>query len=132
MISRGKRPADDASVPDQPQTTPYGLGTAGHDFTLQAVMQLQGNVGQLTTKIESLSGSVDGLGAKVDDLVKWKYGIIGGAIALGAVCTFAGFLINRFADRVSFAPTAAPATVSLPLPPGTAIAPAAPAVPARR
>lgn len=112
MTVRTKRAGEENSVPQQPQTTPYGLGFPGHDFTLQTIVQLQGTLGELKAEIRGLTVAVDGVKSRVDDLVKWKQAILGGAVALGAVIALVGFLVTRYGDRVVLAPASPPVTGS--------------------
>lgn len=60
-------------------------GQHDHSFTLQAIMELQKSSAEVSTRVEALKSSVDGLKAKVDDLVAWKYKILGG-VAVAGIC----------------------------------------------
>ncbi len=86
------------STPVLPQTSPNNYTGHTHDFTLQAVMELQKSVGELTSTIKTMSTSLDGVKAKVDDLVGWKNKIIGGAAVLTVVGALLGFLVGKFSD----------------------------------
>lgn len=112
--SRAKKPAAATdSEPSTPaQTTPTGgaFGQVDHSFTLQAVMELQKSVGKLEHKIDSLSGSVDGMKSKVEDLVHWKHKILGGAAVLVFIGGAFGFLASKVSDHVSWKSPSTPAT----------------------
>ncbi len=96
-------------------TTPGYMPGADHSFTLQAVMEMQKTLGQLTTQVEALKGSVDGVKSKVDDLIGWKHKILGGAAVLGAIIALGGFGIGKFWDNISFKPTVpTPQTIAPP------------------
>ena len=114
MATRGaKAPATD-SVPQMPQTSPSNFGQPNHDFTLQAVMELQKSMGEMNSTLKTLSSTIDGVKGKVDDLVGWKHKILGGAAALLFAGSVLGFLIAKFSDLFvlkSSASTAQVATV---------------------
>lgn len=93
-------PAED-SVPQDPQVQPLPSALPGHDFTLQAVIEMQRTLGQLDANISGLKGSVDGLKTKVDDLVAWKHKLVGGAAVLVVVGGIIGWLIKGAADYVT-------------------------------
>lgn len=82
---------------------------------VQAVMELRTAMHQMDTdnkvamakietKLDSLKSSVDGTKQKVDDLVRWKTLILGGAVVLGAVSAMAWGAYVKFGDRISIAP----------------------------
>ena len=99
----------DDVVPQSPQTTPYGIGAGqpGHDFTLQAVMELQKSVAEMNSSLVAVRASVDSMKSKLDDLMVWKNKIIGGAIVLGAVVTLLGFLTGKASEYLTLKPIAA-------------------------
>lgn len=106
-MATGKSKATDVdSAPSSPQTTPDRIahGQPGHDFTLQAVMELQKSVGELVARVDALRSSVDGVRSKVDDLVGWKHRIVGGAVVFGVVATVLGFVIGKASDYVTLTP----------------------------
>ena len=112
---RPRRPTPQAaeSLPAAPQTTPTGVGfgQVDYSFTLQAVMDMHKSVGELTSTVNALKTSIDSVKSKVDQLTDWKNRILGGAIALGAVCTLLGIGITKFSDYVTFK---APEKITLP------------------
>lgn len=59
---------------------------------------------KIDAKLDSLKSSVDGAKQKVDDLVRWKTLILGGAVVLGAVSAMAWGAYVKFGDRISIAP----------------------------
>lgn len=125
--TRRNRAADAESVPQLPQSTPAMLGQNlhGHDFTLQAVMEMQKSVGQMQASVDSLRNSVDGLKGKVDDLVGWKHKIVGGVAVIGVMGAVIGWALAKASDYVTIkVPAGAPLVVA------PAAAPPAAAVPA--
>ena len=67
-----------------PQVTPTGIGYGHPEFHfVQSVMELQKSNAEISTNLAHLVKSVDSLKSKVDDLVKWKTLVIGGAITIG-------------------------------------------------
>lgn len=96
-----KRSSDDqaSSTPlNFPNVTPR-TGTANHDFTLQAVMEMQHTLGNLVAKTDRLIVDVKSQGEKVDSLrlrFSWFSGIAAAA----------GFLIATILATAKFFPIA--------------------------
>ena len=67
--------------PQSPQVPASQIATGLHDhsFTLQAIMELQKSSAEISTNLQTLKSSVDGVKSKVEDLVGWKNKIVGGA-----------------------------------------------------
>lgn len=88
-----------------PATTPSesyaAFGGVDHSFTLQAIMDLKGSMGELKSSVDQLRTSIEGMKSKVDDLVTWKHKIIGGAVVLGVVISVCAFLVGKFSDYVT-------------------------------
>lgn len=114
--TRTRRPVDDDSEPQVPQSTPTSLGAYGqpsHDFTLQAVMELQKSVGEMNATLQTVKSSLDSVKTKVEDLVGWKHKIIGGAAVLIACGGFVGWALAKASDYVTVRiPTGAPVVVA--------------------
>lgn len=85
-----------------------------HDFTLQAVIEMQRTLGHLDANISGLKSSVDGLKGKVDDLVAWKHKLVGGAAVLVVVGGIIGWLVKGAADYVTLKVPAQTAVVVQP------------------
>ncbi|KXJ63047.1 hypothetical protein AXY46_03250 [Achromobacter xylosoxidans] len=108
-----------------PQTTPTAVGFGSHDhsFTLQAIIDLKASMVELRTSFDAVKASVDSTKSKVDDLINWKNRILGGAVVLGVVSAFLGFVIAKGSDYVTFkqptayspAPVVAPSAAPQPL-----------------
>ena len=96
-------PAND-SVANVPQSTPEVIrtGQPGHDFVLQAVMELQLAVGKLDAKLDGVKTSIDSTKSKVDDLVGWKNKILGGVAVLVAIIAAMGFLAGKASEYLNF------------------------------
>ena len=114
------------SVAQVPQLTPsmVGMGMPGHDFTLQAVMELQKAVGELNANVQAMKTSIDGVKGKVDDLVGWKNKILGGAAVLLAVVSVLAFVLGKASDYVTFKSPPASGQVATP---SSAVVPSSPA-----
>ena len=65
-------------------------------------MELQKSVGELNSNVQALKASVESTKGKVDDLVRWKHMIFGGAVALGAVISAAVWVGTKLSDYVQF------------------------------
>ncbi len=82
-------------------------------------MELHKSVGELNANVHSMKTSLDGLKGKVDDLVKWKNMIIGGAAVLGFAFTVLGVVIAKASEYVTLKtppPVSAPAPLPAPAP----------------
>lgn len=71
---------------------------------------------RLEGKVDSLKESSDSTRKKVEDLVRWKTLILGGAVTIGVVVSVLVGLVTKFGDRFSMdskpqvsAPVAPPA-----------------------
>lgn len=134
-----KRAAKSAdSVPQVPMSTPSQFGMPGHDFTLQAVMELQKSLGQMEAKLDGVVRSVDSMKTKVEDLVGLKQKMIGGTVVLGVVCSVLGFALSKGWDYITIQKPTPQPVQSQPVQPPPAPVQAspqapkpAPAVPAR-
>lgn len=92
----------DEVTPSDIQMTPLrsiGFGHPEYQF-IQAIMEMQKSLGEVNASVQALSKALDNtdkdlkesihsLKSKVDDLVRWKTLILGGAITIG-------FLIGIF------------------------------------
>ncbi len=108
------RKKGDESSPTPPQTVPSQSGavTGSYDsFIWQQLTEIQKSTTEINSNLQNLKSSVDGLKTKVEDLVNWKNKIIGGAIVLGAVCAFIGFLASKASDYITIK---APTTIQAP------------------
>lgn len=113
MATAKQRAAE--TEPIAPLTAPSAMGFAHESsFTLTMLMELQKSVTEINTNLQNLKSSVDSTKSKVDDLVGWKNKIIGGAIAIGAVCTIIGFALSKVSDYISIKAPAATQTVTSP------------------
>jgi hypothetical protein len=73
------------------ESTPRHIGYGHPEYAfVQAIMELQKSLGEIKAEIHALQVMTDNtqskvvtLGQKVDDLVKWKHLILGGAVTLG-------------------------------------------------
>ena len=52
---------------------------------IQALSAIQKSLGEINASLAALRTITEGTKAKVDDLVRWKHLILGGAITLGFV-----------------------------------------------
>jgi hypothetical protein len=76
-----------------PETTPPAYAQPGHDFTLQAVIQMQKSIGELCAKTDRLISDVKSHGDKIDGIRLTLAWVAGGAavvgVIVGAAITFA-------------------------------------------
>lgn len=126
MATRRTHAAD--STPQVPQSLPPAFSNhgQGHDFTLQAIMELQKSVAEMNTTMRAMKESLDGVKSKVDDLIGWKHKIIGGAAVLVVVGGVIGWVIGKASEYVSVRVPAGVPVVVAPAPPTAAPAAQAP------
>ena len=75
------------ATPPQPQLPPpqeIGRGHPEYHF-VQSVMEMQKTLGEINASIKHLTLVTESTKAKVDDLVKWKHMIVGGAVVIGSL-----------------------------------------------
>lgn len=78
-----------------PKTTPQDYVPQGHDFTLQAVIEMQRSVGELTAKVDRLISDVKSQGDKIDGVRMRLAWVAGGAAAVGFLLAL-GLTAARF------------------------------------
>ena len=75
---------DDEAPASIPQTSPRSIGYGHTEYQfIQSIMEMQKSLGEINASIQTLNKAVEGTKSKVDDLVKWKNMIMGGAITIG-------------------------------------------------
>lgn len=83
-------PQHDAVTPSFPETTPQ-FPQPTHDFTLQAVMEMQRTLGGLCEKVDGMSINLRSQGEKIDTVrqqisfVKGALWVIGGLVTLAII-----------------------------------------------
>ena len=111
MSRRQTQPLRTATDPQEPspapvQSTPpqgFGIGMGHPEFHfVTGLMDVQKQLGEIKASIETLTKTVDSTKSKVDDLVGWKNRILGGAVAIGAVCALLGFGVTKLSSYVTF------------------------------
>jgi hypothetical protein len=66
------------------ESTPRRVGYGHPEYNfIQSIMEMQKSLGEINASIQALRVSVDSTKTKVDDLVKWKHMILGGAVTIG-------------------------------------------------
>jgi hypothetical protein len=89
------------ALPDTP--TPR-YAQSGHDFTLQAVMEMHKSVGELSAKVERLIGDVEGQSKKMDTLMHnasfIKGGIAASVVFITVIVGIASFILNTKWDAL--------------------------------
>lgn len=88
------------SVPQVPPVPNIGYGHPEYNF-VQSIMEMQKSITQLQTSMQHLTTSVEGVKTKVDDLIRWKNMILGGAVVLGALLTTAVYLANKASEYLT-------------------------------
>lgn len=105
-------------LPPSPSAAPIsepksiGYGHPEYNF-VQGLMGLQAELHKSDTshqvalarieqKLDTLTEVVNSTKSKVDDLTKWKFMIVGGAIVAGALGGIVLTLFAKFGDKVSF------------------------------
>lgn len=118
MSSTARNRQEDGEPQRPPVTEPYphiGRGHPEYHF-VQSLMELsavmhrmdadqKASTARLESKLDALKESTDSTKKKVEDLVRWKTLILGGAVALGIVVSGVFTLYVKFGDRITIAPT---------------------------
>lgn len=94
-MARPPRQGQENEIPPTsfPETTPPRFSQPGHDFTLQAVIEMQKSIGELSAKTDRLISDVKSHGDKIDGIRLTLAWVAGGAavvgVIVGAAITFA-------------------------------------------
>jgi|GEM_PF-1530489 len=96
-----KKIADDAPS-GAPQTVPKDIGFGHPEYQfVQSIMEMQKSLGEINSSIKTLNASVSSANSKVDDLVKWKNMIVGGAFVIGVVLSGTYVIISKASDYLT-------------------------------
>lgn len=118
-INQEGTPPSTAST--EPPKTGIGYGHPEFHF-VESLMELNRNIGKMDTdqkvamtrmeeQLKSVKEATESTKKKVEDLVRWRFMILGGAIALGAVATMVLGLFTKFGDRVTLQTIPSPGPV---------------------
>ena len=100
---RGKA-GQDATPSSMPKTTPQEFSQPSHDFTLQAVMEMQRTLGEYAAKIDRLVDDVGKLSGRFGEVEKGVHAVKVGAIVAGTILTVVGGVFWwAIGDRVAAA-----------------------------
>lgn len=104
MAATSRRQKTPDATPESPVSVPT-YSSPGHDFTLQAVMEMQKSVGQLTGEITALSSAVEKLDTKLSKLDEKLSGVTHKVYAAGVVISIlvlvGGFFVNKAWDMAA-------------------------------
>lgn len=96
-----KNQADEAPA-STPQIEPKNIGYGHPEYQfVQSIMEMQKSLGEINASIKTLSSSISSTNSKVDDLVKWKNMILGGAIVVGVLLSGSYIIISKAADYLT-------------------------------
>lgn len=98
----------DVSSPVVPISTPHQT-SFGHPYSQveQRLNDLLFRMGELTTKVDTLTKTVDSTKSKVEDIVAWRNRILGGVIVVGVLASLVTVVVTKFADWISIKPPTA-------------------------
>lgn len=104
-MAREPRAAQDDVAPEtMPETPPPRYAQPGHDFTLQAIMDMKGSHHELIAKVDRLISDVKSQGEKLDDLRHQASFIKGGIAAsvffVTVIVAVATFILNAKWDAL--------------------------------
>jgi len=89
-MAKSPRNESGESVPTSfAETTPKAYTQSGHDFTLQAVMEMQRTLGEMSSKLDRVVADVKSHGDKLDTIRSQISFVKGGLWVLGALVAFA-------------------------------------------
>jgi hypothetical protein len=77
-----------------------GIGHPEYNF-VQGLMEVQKSLATMNANLEHLTKTVDSTKSKVEDLVKWKSALIGGAITIGAMLSMLVYVVKVGAEYVA-------------------------------
>jgi hypothetical protein len=101
---QARRPGDDTIPGILPDTPTPKYAQPGHDFTLQAVMEMHKSIGELSAKTDRLIADVSGQSKQIDGLRHQasfiKGGLAVGVIMIGIFITIASFFLSSKWDAV--------------------------------
>lgn len=85
-----------------PQTIPPSIGYGHPEYHfVQSISEMQKSLGEINASIKALEKSVESTKSKVEDLVKWKNMILGGAIVAGVLISGISLLLSKASDYVT-------------------------------
>jgi len=91
---------DDEAPASIPQTSPRSIGYGHPEYQfIQSIMEMQKSLGEINASIQALNKTVESTKSKVDDLVKWKNMIMGGAITIGFLLGIGLTLFKVFLNK---------------------------------
>ncbi len=76
-------------------------GGYDHSVSIQMLMEIQKSIVKIDCKIETLESSIQSTKSKVEDLVKWKYLIVGGATVAAFAITGAAYVAKSAIDTLN-------------------------------
>jgi hypothetical protein len=117
-MARGQhRDTEDTAPPPRSDTLPPPA-QAGHDFTLQAIMEMQKTLGQFTAKIDRLVEDSGKLTTRLGEVEKAVDRVKTGAIVGAAIFSVVGVVLWwAIGDRITVAVRTAITTPSIIIPP---------------
>lgn len=90
MSLKPQNDSDSGTTAPVQESTPPRLGYGHPEYNfIQSIMEMQKSLGEINASIQALRAVVDSTKSKVDELVKWKHMIIGGAITIGFLASLA-------------------------------------------
>lgn len=99
----GNQPAN--TTPQDAGAPPHFSGHHDHSFTLQAIMELQKSVGQISAEVKALAVASEKIDGKLDKIEEKVSGVTHKLYAAGVVMTIllviGGFLINKAWDMAA-------------------------------
>lgn len=100
--TNNQNPKADNTPAAIPQTTPTSIGYGHPEYHfVQSISEMQKSLGEINSSIKALEKSVESTKSKVEDLVKWKNMILGGAIVAGVLISVFVFLLSKVSDYVT-------------------------------
>lgn len=97
----------DVAPGDLPDVPPGREQRHTHDFTLQAVVEMQRSIGELGAKVDRLVADVDSQGLKIDGLKQWQSKLFGAAAVIAATVAIVWTVLNIVPwSRISIDPPA--------------------------
>jgi hypothetical protein len=114
MVRPSQKDAPQEITPKSFPETPPRFQQHGHDFTLQAVMEMQKSLGDLSSKTDRLIADSKSQGEKLDSVRMTMHWVAGGAAMLVFLLGIGAFYVKNYAPNssISAAPPAPPPKIS--------------------
>ena len=97
MTPRERAGSEQVPPTRYPETTPVQYPGSGYDFTLQAVIEMQRTLGEISQSVRDMSGKIEKHEAKLDRI---SHVIYAAAVVIAIAVSVGAWILNKGADVV--------------------------------